>query len=239
MLVSAAMDPYRKSYGNAARSSATLCGSNASERSTASPRNTWVPGVHANAGDGNTAIATTAIAAAITRGIAAVRTPVGPRVTLYAEPFALTTNGLPQIAQLRLDDVGHCFPRRVDRVANFLANCIDGNAIPDLPAVPGRPPGATASAFTRPPRRGRRCTARYPRNWRERTPSARPAPQQQRRPCADHRAQDGGGQQIVLLVTRVRLSAVGRAVARAIHSRFHRCRHGSPLRLRAPRRPRT
>jgi hypothetical protein len=46
-----------------------------------------------------------AITAAITREIAAVRSPVGLRVTLYAEALALSTNGLPQVAELGLHDI--------------------------------------------------------------------------------------------------------------------------------------
>src|SRR5690348_11426712 len=60
MLVSAAIEPYRKSYGNSLNSAATLGGRNWSERITASPRNTWVPGVHAWAAAGATARSTSA-----------------------------------------------------------------------------------------------------------------------------------------------------------------------------------
>src|ERR1035437_8763 len=49
MLVSAAMDPYRKSCGCARRTAATAGGRSAALRSTASPSRMWVPGVHAHA----------------------------------------------------------------------------------------------------------------------------------------------------------------------------------------------
>lgn len=48
ILVSAAIDPYRKSDGNAASSSASCGGSSVRFRRTASPRKTCVPGVHAH-----------------------------------------------------------------------------------------------------------------------------------------------------------------------------------------------
>src|SRR5579862_8555642 len=61
MLVSAAIDPYRKSYGNARSRSAMAAGNRPTDRMTASPRNTWVPGVHAYAAAGVRATTTTAM----------------------------------------------------------------------------------------------------------------------------------------------------------------------------------
>jgi hypothetical protein len=60
MLVSAAIDPYKKSYGNARKRSAIVAGSRLTDRMTASPKNTWVPGVHAYAVAGVRATTTTA-----------------------------------------------------------------------------------------------------------------------------------------------------------------------------------
>ena len=59
MLVSAAIDPYRKSNGNSRSSAATAGGRTASDRMTASPRKTCVPGVHACAAPGVSAMAIT------------------------------------------------------------------------------------------------------------------------------------------------------------------------------------
>src|ERR1700722_414328 len=73
MLVSAAIDPYRKSYGNARNNSATATGSALADCMTASPRNTCVPGVHAKAADGVRAIAITATT--MTRIVAAALGP--------------------------------------------------------------------------------------------------------------------------------------------------------------------
>src|SRR5690349_4560194 len=63
MLVSAAIEPYKKSNGNSRNSSATASGRTASDRITASPRKTWVPGVQAWARAGETAIIETINAA--------------------------------------------------------------------------------------------------------------------------------------------------------------------------------
>lgn len=105
-------------------------GSRGSDRSTASPRKTCVPGVHANAGVGNNATTTRAIAMAPATGNAALRQPDGPRVTLYAEPLALASDGFAQISKLRLHHVGHRLARCFHCVSNLLANRVDGNAIP-------------------------------------------------------------------------------------------------------------
>src|SRR5215212_8754036 len=72
MLVSAAIEPYRKFAGNAASSSAMFPGRSARFRSTASPRNTWVPGVHAHSGAGISTIASTS---AIVQSTVALRRP--------------------------------------------------------------------------------------------------------------------------------------------------------------------
>src|SRR5215207_9241093 len=139
MLVSAAIDPYKKSYGNAASRSATAAGNSGNERSTASPRKTCVPGVHANAGDGNSAMATMATRAATTRVIAVARTPRGPDVTLYAEAFALTTDRFAEIAELRFHDVGDRLTSGIECVADLLAHRVYRHAIPQLFAALGRP----------------------------------------------------------------------------------------------------
>src|SRR3954469_21894400 len=114
MLVSAAIDPYRKSYGNARSRSPMLGGSSVIERMTASPRKTCVPGVHAQACEGSSAIASTA---AIT-----VKTPrfVIPSPSLLssraergtctfsdAELLPLASQCLAHRPQLRLHHVFH------------------------------------------------------------------------------------------------------------------------------------
>src|SRR5918993_791439 len=141
-----------------------LAGSIASERRTASPRKTCVPGGHANAGDGKRGMATMAITAATTRGIAAGRAPIGLRVTLYAEALALTTDGFAEIAQLGLDDVRDGLTRGVERIADFFADRIHRYAIPQLLAAFRRPPRALAPALAGPPCRAHRGATRGTRD---------------------------------------------------------------------------
>src|SRR5687768_7761062 len=169
-----------------------------------------------------------ATAAAVISMTAAARGRSGPSVTLYAEALALTTDGFAEIAELRLHDIGHGFARGIERVAELFADGVDGHAIPDLPAALGRPPRTGPPAFARPAGRRHGAASGSSRQRRDRPSAGRAPAQHQRRTRADHCAEDGGGQQVVLLVTLARSSAVGRAVARAIHSRSHRSRHGSP-----------
>lgn len=107
-----------------------LAGSSGSERSTASPRKTCVPGVHANAGAGNIAMATRAIATGPAIAIAWGRQPVGPRLTLYAEALALTPNCLAQVAKLRLHHIGNRLARRVERVSELFADGLHRHTVP-------------------------------------------------------------------------------------------------------------
>lgn len=64
-----------------------------------------MPGVHANAERGDSAIATNAIATVPNTQNIVERQPVGPRVTLYAEPLALPAYRLAKVPQLGLHDV--------------------------------------------------------------------------------------------------------------------------------------
>src|SRR5213082_1298379 len=109
MLVSAAIEPYRKSYGKADSSSAMLEGRSASERMTASPRKICVPGVHACATAGArtsaSRIASATRPAETARGDA--RTMSGG---LDPDSLALTADRFAEIVQLVFDDV-------IDRVA--------------------------------------------------------------------------------------------------------------------------
>src|SRR3954464_4360897 len=107
MLVSAAIDPYRKSYGNAASSSAMLDGRSGSERITASPRKMCVPGVQAWATAG---VSTNANSTASARPPAEAGRDVARRIecALDPDPLALPTNGFAKIVQLFLDDIIDC-----------------------------------------------------------------------------------------------------------------------------------
>src|SRR5689334_3642825 len=126
MLVSAAIDPYKKSYGNSLSSSATATGRTDSERITASPRNTCVPGVHACAIAG--VMASTNTASAVTRRT--VRAPCARGGRLDAKTLALAPNGTPQILELRLDRVVDRILRATEVVGDVVA--IVGHGIPDF-----------------------------------------------------------------------------------------------------------
>src|SRR5678809_374931 len=98
MLVSAAIEPYRKSYGNSLSSAATAGGSKLMDRMTASPRKTCVPGVHACA----TAGATISASTANTAPRATQPTPnrvrrvtLRPAARLHPMTFPLATDGPP------------------------------------------------------------------------------------------------------------------------------------------------
>src|SRR6185369_12551103 len=101
MLVSAAIDPYRKSYGKARSRSPMAAGSWASERRTASPRYTWVPGVQAYAAFGSNATSRTAAPRRPAARSAA--RPMRRRV-LDPEPAPLAAERLTEVAKLVLDE---------------------------------------------------------------------------------------------------------------------------------------
>src|SRR5690242_12617825 len=111
MLVSAAIEPYRKSYGYASSSSAMWPGSMASERSTASPRNTCVPGVHACAVPGRRAMSRRASALAPT--------------ALDAQPPPTPANRLAKILQLSRDRILDCALGGVEVVAHLITEVIE------------------------------------------------------------------------------------------------------------------
>src|SRR6476646_7565050 len=103
MLVSAAIDPYKKSYGNSLSSAATVGGSSWSERMTASPRKTCVPGVQACATAG--AITTSTTASQRHGGTRAARPRRAGRRTSDPKAFALSPNRAAQILELGLHRV--------------------------------------------------------------------------------------------------------------------------------------
>src|SRR5450759_5730888 len=134
MLVSAAIEPYRKSYGNADSSSAMLEGRSASERMTASPRKMCVPGVHACATAGvSTSASSTATA---TR---AAETARGDARTIPSDldPDALTLppDCFSEIVQLVLDDVVDRVACGIDVVTHLLDHVIDWNPVDQLLAT--------------------------------------------------------------------------------------------------------
>src|SRR3954470_2439183 len=103
MLVSAAIDPYKKSYGNSVSRAAIVGGRTASERMTASPRKTCVPGVHACATAGATIRTRTA-----TRAPAPMRRALHARLASDTKTLALPPNRSAEVLELRLDHVVDC-----------------------------------------------------------------------------------------------------------------------------------
>src|SRR5450759_4894446 len=128
MLVSAAIEPYRKSYGNADSSSAMLEGRSASERMTASPRKMCVPGVQACAMAGvSTSASSTASA------IRPAETARGEARTIPSDldPDALTLppDCFSEIVQLVLHDVVDRVARGIDVITHLLNHVVDGNPV--------------------------------------------------------------------------------------------------------------
>jgi len=211
-------------------------GRSVSDRSTASPRKTCVPGVHASAGVGINAMMASAIATEQAIAIARERQPVGPRLTLYAETFALPSDCLAQIAKLGFNNVSNLLARGIERVAELLADGVNRDALPQLAAAPRGPFRAAPPTLVRPSRCAQCGTAGGACNGRKRPTAARAATQHQRSAGANHGAEHRRSQQIVLLVTiGPQSTAVGLAVARAIRSRSRRSRHVSPRSRRTRR----
>ena len=118
-----------------------------------------MPGVHANAGVGINATIASAIATEQAIAIARVRQPVGPRVTLYAETFALPSDCLAQIAKLGFHNVSNLLARGIERVTELLADGVHWNAVPQLAAALRRPSRSAPPTLVRPPGRAHRGAA--------------------------------------------------------------------------------
>src|SRR5215467_12079145 len=113
MLVSAAIEPYRKSYGNSLNRAATLGGSSCSERMTASPRKTCVPGVQACATPGATTTKTIANQTQVGTRNGWPDRRAGPGMS-DPKAFALPANRAAQIFELGFDRVVDRFARAAD-----------------------------------------------------------------------------------------------------------------------------
>jgi hypothetical protein len=118
-------------------------------------------------------MAATAIAAATTKKNENPRSPVGLRLTLDAESLTLTTECLPEIAQLVFDHIGNCLTRRIQRVSDLAAHRVDRHAIPKL-ATTLRCPACAATSALAGPTRG---ITGHPGDWRNWTSPARTASQ--------------------------------------------------------------
>src|SRR5690348_16882982 len=109
-------------------------GNKSSERMTASPRNTCVPGVQAYAAVGSrtsTAAARTSINPIEPRRVVAVCARVGGR-GLDAESLPLSTQGATQVVQLLLDHIIDGLLRLSQVVADVIANLVSWYPFPQL-----------------------------------------------------------------------------------------------------------
>src|SRR4051812_6012995 len=205
MLVSAAIEPYRKSYGNARSNSAIATGSRSSDRITASPRKTCVPGVHAYAADGSStsaaAASSTMTARSRGRGNRCSRCSRCASRPLDPQPLPLSPQGTTEIAQLGLDHVIDRLLRLAEVVPHVIANLVARNALPQLAAGVPSPWGAARAKWGRAHARPLRALGGAAQHWRERPASSRAATHQQRRPNADRAADPRRRQEIVLFLS--------------------------------------
>src|SRR5512138_635659 len=136
MLVSAAIEPYKKSNGNSLSSAAIAGGNAASDRMTASPRNTCVPGVQACATPG----ATMSVARAMSAQRRSGRLGDRRLVVSDPKPLSLPFDGAPQILQLGLHRIVDCLARMADVIRDLLAQVLA--TLPQVLAAVGSPSGA-------------------------------------------------------------------------------------------------
>src|SRR5688572_3859406 len=195
MLVSAAIEPYRKSYGNAWRTSATAPGSCGSDRSTASPRYTCVPGVQAYAVSGSR---TTSSRAATTRPARRIAgRPIQPDRRSDAQAPALAANRFAKVAKLVLNESIDAVARLADRLAHLALDALGRDLVDEPTAMLARPSRARRARRHRPAPR----PLGAPEHGCDR-PSARGASaEKQGGRRADRRADEGRGEQVVLGIT--------------------------------------
>src|SRR5688572_1475750 len=124
-------------------------GRNASDRSTASPRKMCVPGVHACAIDGVTAIAISATRAAQKIAVKGCRAD-SRRPKLDPDPLPLPPNRFPEVVHLRADNVIDRFLRAVDVLANRISDLIDRYGIGEISAGTTRRLVSASGALARP-----------------------------------------------------------------------------------------
>src|SRR5687767_5510824 len=214
MLVSAAIEPYRKSYGKAWSSDATAGGSEGSDRSTASPSMMCVPGVHAHASAGSSATSSSAAAVSCTARTRADRAgdrcprPVTARSDAELPPLAL--DRLAEILQLGFDRLGDALARFLHELAERLADLFGRHLVPELLALVGHPFRTALPVLGAAPRAlephhagplGALAGRLHDRH--ERAVAARARPEQQRRAGSDRETDERRRQQVVLLLALV------------------------------------
>ncbi len=222
-----------------------------------------VPGVHACATAGvSTSASNTAspmAPAETARGEARV---IAPR--LNPDPLTLPANCFSEVVQLVLHDVIDRIASGVDVVPDLLDHVVDGDSIDQLlttldgrPEAPlrtrSRPPRSFGGATTRPAgalesaasgpfrsldpcQSGERGTSsRVPHQRADGPTPGRPPTQQQRDSGADCRADQRGGQQVVLLLTLVFQIRLWVGLAGAVFPNRRLCLRRSPHRSNPPR----
>src|SRR5687768_11617450 len=188
---------------------------------TASPRKTWVPGVHAHATSGRRAIAIRARPRASSGAGRRRRRP--PVSDAKALPLALDRT--PQVAKLRFDGAVDGLLRRLDVVANLLGDLVRRHVIEELLSALGRPPGRLCAALAGPPGTfgavpsgesrtfepvlaGETSPAADTGHQRRDRAAARPLAEQQRRARSDRDADQRCGKEVELLFTGFDLARV-------------------------------
>ena len=208
-----------------------LEGRRESERITASPRKMCVPGVQAWATDGVSITSSNAASNTVPTEAARDAARDIPRA-LDADALTLPAYCFPEIGQLFFHYVVDRVPRGVDVFADLFHHVVDGNAVDQLSAAldcgakpslrarrrPARafcraitgPPSSVESAAAGPLRafeashaRERRATPGVAHQWTHRSTPRRAASQQQGDTGSDGSADQGGRQQVVLLLTLI------------------------------------
>ena len=114
-----------------------------------------------------------------------------------AQPATLPTNRLAKVAQLVLHEAIDTIARLADRLADFPLDAIGRDLIDEVTAVLSRPLGARGAR-----RHGASSgPLRAAKHRRDRSAARRSSPEEQGRGGADRRADERGGEQVVLGIT--------------------------------------
>ena len=163
----------------------------------------------------------------------------GRRSVSDAEPPALAPNRLAKVAQLVLDEAVDAVARLAHRLADLALDALRRDLVDELLAVFARPSCAGGAGCHRPAS----SPLRAPKHRSDRACPRWPAPQQQRRGGTNGRADERGGEQVVLGITPNLAVAGGLADAwPPLRAGRDRCTHrrsppASDRTCRSPRRP--
>jgi len=163
----------------------------------------------------------------------------GRRSVSDAEPPALAPNCLAKVAQLVLNEAVDAVARLAHRLADLALDALRRDLVDELLAVFARPSCAGGAGCHRPAS----SPLRAPKHRSDRACPRWPAPQQQRRGGTNGRADERGGEQVVLGITPNLAVAGGLADAwPPLRAGRDRCTHrrsppASDRTCRSPRRP--